>query len=105
MSMDGARGAPSRPQVLGDETKHYWLIQRMARATGVDLVEATNAGVLKQEEWAEIVTRCRSCQWSEGCQRWIGAPVDEERPFPEPCINRNRLAALKTELEAAQRED
>ena len=99
--MDGADRALTRPRVLGDENEHYWLVQRMARATGVDLVEATKAGVLSQEEWAGIVTRCRSCQWSEGCQSWLSEPVDEERPFPETCINRKRLAALKTELETA----
>lgn len=103
--MDGADQTPTRPKVLGDETEHYWLVQRMARAAGVDLVAATEAGALSQEDWAGIVTRCRSCQWSEGCQSWLSQPVDEERPFPESCINRKRLAALKFGLETGHRKE
>ena len=33
------------PPVLGDEVEHYWLVQRMAKATGVDLVQAMDAGL------------------------------------------------------------
>lgn len=85
--------------VLGEEIEHYWLVQRMAKATGVDLVQAMDAGVLAQDGWAEIVTRCRGCQWAEGCGRWLDQPVDEERGLPTPCRNRRRLAEIKEQLE------
>ena len=97
--MDGTR--PPAPQPLGDETEHYWLVQRMAKATGVDLVRATDAGLLSQDDWAGIVTRCRGCQWADGCAHWLGAPVEEERALPNPCLNRKRLAALKDALDRA----
>ncbi|MGP6089875.1 DUF6455 family protein [Antarctobacter jejuensis] len=105
MAMDGADRAPTRPQVLGDENEHYWLVQRMARATGVDLVKAAETGELTQEGWAGIVHQCRTCQWGEGCQRWLSEPVDETRPFPDGCINRKRLADLKVTQEAEKRKE
>ncbi|GGF61861.1 MULTISPECIES: DUF6455 family protein [Mameliella] len=97
--MDGTRPAPTRPTVLGDETEHYWLVQRMAKATGVDLVGAMDAGLLTQEDWAGLVTRCRGCTWSEGCGQWLNKPVDDTRSFPGTCLNRKRLAALQDAME------
>jgi hypothetical protein len=84
---------------MGDATEHYWLVQRMAKTTGVDLVRASEAGLLEQAEWASIVTRCRHCQWAEGCKDWLDEPVDETRVSPEPCLNQKRLSALKNALE------
>ncbi|WP_305967943.1 MULTISPECIES: DUF6455 family protein [unclassified Mameliella] len=97
--MDGTRPAPTRPTVLGDETEHYWLVQRMAKATGVDLVGATDAGLLSQEDWAGIVTCCRGCGWSQRCDQWLNKPVDDTRSFPGNCLNRKRLAALQEAME------
>ena len=68
----------------------------MAKATGVDLVRAFNDGHLTQEDWAGIVTRCRGCQWVGGCNRWLDTLSEEERAFPEPCINHKTLSRLKT---------
>ena len=95
--MTGTR-APS-PQPLGDENDHYWLVQRMAKATGVDLVRAVQEGHLSQAGWAGIVTRCRGCTWADGCGHWLNAPVDETRPLPDTCINRKRLAELKDAMQ------
>jgi hypothetical protein len=95
--MDGSHA--HTPVPLGEEIDHYWLVQRMAKATGVDLVRATEAGLLEQEEWADIVTRCRGCQWADGCDNWLSKPVDESRALPEPCLNRNHLAALQDALD------
>ena len=41
--------------------KHYWLAKRMAKTTGADLVAAYQAGELGQEEWAQMVHKCRGC--------------------------------------------
>jgi hypothetical protein len=95
--MDGT--LPPAPRPLGDENAHYWLVQRMAKATGVDLVSATEAGLLDQDEWAGIVAQCRGCQWAQGCDRWLGAPVSETRNIPELCLNQSRFSALKDALE------
>ena len=88
-----------RPPVLGAENEHYWLVQRMAKATGVNLVQAMDDGVLTQKDWAGIVTRCRTCQWTEGCDRWLNAPTEDTRDLPDTCLNSTRLARIKTKLE------
>ncbi|SMX46949.1 hypothetical protein MAA8898_03566 [Maliponia aquimaris] len=90
---------------MGDETRHFWLVQRMAKATGVDLVAAMQDGDMTQQDWAGIVTDCRGCQWVEGCTDWLDTPVDDTRPAPESCVNRERLAHLQSKLdELAQQE-
>ncbi|KUF10214.1 DUF6455 family protein [Pseudoponticoccus marisrubri] len=88
-----------RPPMLGPETDHYWLVQRMAKATGVDLVRAWDAGMLSSEDWAGVVTRCRGCTWTEGCGRWLDAAEGEPRGLPTPCVNRERLQRIKDALD------
>ena len=80
---------------LGDPAEHLNLVRHMSRATGVDLAAAAADGRLTQEEWAGMVTRCRTCQWVDGCKDWLsllpepgGAP---EHP-PVQCVNKGRLA-------------
>lgn len=80
---------------LGSETEHYWRVQRMAKATGVDLVAAWDAEAIDHAAWSRIVTRCRGCDWAEGCHRWLDKPVEGLRACPEPCVNRARLARLR----------
>ena len=88
---------------LGPETEHFWLVQRMAnKATGVDLVGAAHARVMSQHDWANIVTHCRGCNWSESCGKWLNTPKDIIRIPPGNCVNRSRLAEIKTELEELQ---
>ncbi|CUH74685.1 DUF6455 family protein [Tropicibacter naphthalenivorans] len=89
--------APFRP--LGEENEHYWLVQRMAKATGVDLVRAWDQGLLTHDDWAAIVTRCRGCRWAEGCDHWLDLPTDADRDLPHSCLNKTRLAKIKATLE------
>lgn len=98
---DGSRIQAGRPVVLGPETDHYWLVQRMARTTGVDLVQAMDAGVLDPSGWSRIVTRCRACQWAEGCSHWLDASArqDAAADLPTPCLNRATLAKIRDTLE------
>lgn len=84
---------------MGDQTRHYWLVQRMAKATGVDLVAAMRDGALTQDDWAGIITCCRGCAWTEGCTEWLDKPIDDTRAFPQACINRKRLAGLQAKLD------
>lgn len=91
--------SPKRPVVLGAKADHYWLVQRMAKATGVDLVRASEAEVLDQETWSDVVTRCRACVWAEGCARWLDMSDDAERPAPENCLNRQKMDAIRRALE------
>ena len=83
-----------RPTVLGDKTEHYWLVQRMAKASGVNLVRAVEEGLLSQADWAGIVTRCQGCRRAGDCEHWLDAPIDDTRDVPSPCRNRNRFVDL-----------
>lgn len=85
------------PHKLGAQTEHFWLIQRMAKTSGVDLAGAMQAGSLDPEEWAGMVTRCRGCAWAEGCHAWLDAADEIADVPPAPCLNRERMAKLKTE--------
>ena len=94
------------PRPLGPARAHYWLVQRMARATGADPAGAWAEGRLSASEWKAMVERCRSCEEPDRCLRWLearelqgGAP-DAARPR---CRNRDRLAELAdTSTEASQ---
>jgi hypothetical protein len=64
---------------LGDEKRHYWLALGMAQTSGVDLQRALEEGRITHGDWAEVVTRCRGCGWTEGCDCWLAAQ-DGRRP-------------------------
>lgn len=85
---------------LGESNSHFWLAQRMAKATDTDLVAAMEKAELSQEDWAEMVLECRGCDWTKGCKRWLGlharTPV---REAPDACVNQHRFMALKSALE------
>jgi hypothetical protein len=80
---------------LGDPITHFWNVQRMARATGTDLVAAHDTGALSSEDWAGMVTRCRGCEWAEGCQEWLPEHTDGTAKAPKGCVNRRIFDALK----------
>ncbi|MDF1802979.1 DUF6455 family protein [Thalassovita sp.] len=82
---------------LGDRKRHYWLAKRMAKATGADIVGAHELGELRQEEWAEMIRNCRSCDWAEGCARWLQRNAAAET-VPSECANCSRLAELQPML-------
>lgn len=86
------------PQKLGDTTEHFWLIQRMAKTSGLDLAEAMHQGALDQDDWAAMVNRCRGCAWAEGCHRWLDVVDQRSDSAPEPCLNRARMMELKTKI-------
>ncbi|SIS85734.1 hypothetical protein SAMN05421759_104346 [Roseivivax lentus] len=83
-----------RPQPLGDPRRHLMRVRRMAKAIGADPAAARNSGVIEHAEWAEIVTRCRSCGAPERCDDWLDA--HEESPDAMPgCLNARILEKLK----------
>lgn len=85
---------------LGPERDHYWMALGMAKAAGVDLQAAIEAGRFSQEKWASTVQKCRSCDWGEDCPHWLREHDSVERA-PSTCVNSRVFAALK----AAQDED
>ena len=85
---------------LGDPIRHLNLVRLMSKATGVDLADVAASGALSQEEWAGMVTRCRTCQWADGCEDWLATRFDLPKPedhVPNQCVNRTRLAQLAAE--------
>jgi hypothetical protein len=90
--------APWHP--LGDPGDHYWLVQRMAKTCGVDMAKASEAGCIDQRNWVKMVQRCRSCQWTEGCERWLSRLELESGAHPAPpedCLNAAILNGLAEE--------
>ncbi|MGB7317268.1 MAG: DUF6455 family protein [Planktotalea sp.] len=86
----------SRPRKLGARIKHFWLAQRMAKRTGVDLSSAYKAGELSQESWSKFVTRCQGCSWARGCQSFLDQPGIALQPVPVRCENSATLNRLKS---------
>lgn len=85
--------------VLGNLREHLRLVTRMARATETDLVGAYEAGELSQEEWAEMVQTCRSCDWAGRCGDWLD-DHDHVACAPATCLNRDRFEALQARAAA-----
>ena len=85
-----------RPIPLGPMMEHVRLIERMAKTNGVDLAGAMNAGRLTSDHWSEMVTRCRGCDWVEGCERWLSRHTESDGA-PAPCENARILNALRPE--------
>jgi hypothetical protein len=85
---------------LGDETEHYWLAKRMAKATGTDLVGAMDDNALSQDDWAEMVHRCQGCEWTCGCKTWLNLPQDGAREVPTTCVNHKRFEQLRKTYKA-----
>ncbi len=89
---------PVKP--LGARTHHFWLAQRMAAATGADLVAATQQAALSQSDWADMVERCRGCAWGTQCARWLEHPQHAACDrAPSPCVNRKKFNDLKVVLQ------
>lgn len=78
---------------LGRRRRHYWLVQRMARATGADLMRAWQAGELRQRDWAAMVGRCRGCPCPQHCERLLAR--NEAASPPKFCLNANILAKIR----------
>ncbi|WP_238365952.1 DUF6455 family protein [Mesobacterium pallidum] len=82
---------------IGDIRDHYWLVQRMAKAVGVDLAEAWDKAAIEAEDWAGMVHQCQQCDWSQGCQRWMDQRALDQEPAPPPegCENRHVFDQLR----------
>jgi hypothetical protein len=73
---------------LGDEKRHYWLALGMAQTSGADLQRALDGGRITHGDWAEVVTRCRGCGWTEGCAAWMAAQAPGgTAEVPRACPN------------------
>jgi hypothetical protein len=81
---------------LGDPVTHFWRVQDMVRATGVDLAAARRKGQLSTGDWSAMVTRCRGCRWSGRCARWLATmDMGEAAEVPPACANRAVFDTLR----------
>ncbi|MDX2482425.1 MAG: DUF6455 family protein [Pseudodonghicola sp.] len=85
--------------VLGQIMAHVRLIGRMGKATDTDLIGAYEAGDLSQEEWAEMVQTCRSCDWADQCGAWIDRHGSAGEA-PEHCPNRCKFKEVQARAAA-----
>lgn len=94
---DSAEAGAATP--LGDARHHYWLALEMSRTVGLDLQAELEAGRIAHADWAEMVTRCRSCEWASGCPDWMARmrEAGETPPPPPACVNASRFEALAAE--------
>ena len=86
---------------LGPMREHYWLLQDMARITGIDLSAAQERGAIGPDDWVGMVRACRDCDWVEECRNWMReAPCADVAPHA--CRNRVSLAVLRIDQELAR---
>ncbi|MBO9472735.1 MULTISPECIES: DUF6455 family protein [unclassified Shimia] len=78
---------------LGDPETHFWLTRSMGRKMGVSLSEAMAEGSLTPQDYAGMVTRCRTCSHVAECQVWLGAAGGKKTP-PEFCCHANLMTRL-----------
>ncbi len=79
---------------LGKANHHFWRVQKMARATGIDLVAAVRSGELSPQDWADMVQSCRACDWAEQCRHRLknGQSLGH---VPAECANCDWFEALE----------
>lgn len=82
--------------VQGNIDLHFWITRGVARRLGVNLSEAMHDGYLTQADFAEMITRCRKCERTEGCLAMLSERVGPPISLPDWCHN----AALLGELSA-----
>jgi len=87
---------------LGTLNRHYWLAVTMAKASGADLVQAYADGRLSAEEWADVVHRCRGCDWVQQCECWLGKSEWGAQTVPSACMNAEVFEWIKLPPAAAK---
>ena len=71
-----------------------WSLTRgMARALGVNLIEAVTEGWYTRAELARLVDTCSRCGLSEHCYAWL-AVTPTAKALPSYCRNKHDLEVL-----------
>ncbi len=73
------------------------LMQRMARALGLEIIRDRAAIGLSPEDITRLMRRCAACSEPEDCRRKLGRPEARALP-PAYCPNRNLLLFLAKRL-------
>ncbi len=80
---------------LGDPAKAFWLTRSVARTMGINLSGALAEGRLTSEGYAEMVTRCRTCNQVEQCELWLARSGAGASSAPADCANADIFNRLK----------
>lgn len=80
--------------VQGNIDLHFWITRGIARRMGVNLSEAMHDGFLTQADFAEMITRCRGCDKSEGCIAVLSERAGAAVSVPDWCRNAGVLSEL-----------
>lgn len=72
---------------LGDPARHFWITRSVARALGVSLSDAIADGLMTGDDYARMVTRCRTCQHVSACEQWLGQQAERAGQAPDWCLN------------------
>ncbi|MBT8411081.1 MAG: hypothetical protein KJP02_04710 [Octadecabacter sp.] len=78
---------------MGSTRTHFWLMLGMAKAVNVNIAEAAAAGKITQDDFAGMVTACRTCSNASGCRRLL----DREEHLattPDYCVNGDIMGKL-----------
>lgn len=83
-------------QESGRLSRHFWLMQGMARTLDLNLSEALRTGRLSREAHAGAIADCCACGKTVRCMGWMaqqGAGADEA---PDYCRLKPLLEALRS---------
>lgn len=74
------------PPPIEDLERPFWMSRSVARVMGLNLSRAMSEGRLSPDEYAELVTLCRSADCHDACMRWLASQTGArpEGP-PEYC--------------------
>lgn len=81
-------------QTLGNARDHFWRVIKMAKANRVDMSDALDRGAISESDYADMITRCRSCGQVGKCDRLL-ADMPKLDAAPGYCENAATFARLK----------
>ena len=81
-------------QTLGNARDHFWRVIKMAKANRVDMSDALDRGTISEGDYADMITRCRSCGQVGKCDRLL-ADMPKLDAAPSYCENAATFARLK----------
>lgn len=75
--------------------RHADLMDRMAKALGLDLEELILMGQLEVATVGDAVLACTGCTDAEGCDRWLAMQKGPASETPPVCRNSKLFSDLK----------
>lgn len=85
------------PRDDGDLDRAFWQTRSIGRSIGLNFTEAMQEGRLAPEDYAALITTCRTCPHGEACMQWLAEAGGPNRASHAPafCPNARALQVLK----------